>query len=286
MKFLNSKRVLDNRDLFTSHVFKARSANCLRTKKEFIGAINTVQRTAFSSEEFVKIEFDNGLITTFLSNNEVFEPEHLLADKHITPKYARKEFEHSINRAISIIQDVNPGLYQLLNSIIGTIAVYSIAERDGGSISNGIGLIWLSPQREWDEEYYGEMLIHELIHNCIFLEDMVRGVMPNTDLLGIEDALSISAIRQTRRPYDKAFHSACVVAGIMYYYFMLGKLEKASEYRASLLTTLDSLQISYERLRAKEQSVLSPNGYEILKELHDFSQAFDYSQIEKSLSFT
>ncbi|WP_462253248.1 hypothetical protein [Ferruginibacter sp.] len=273
-------------NLFAIHVLQTHDSISSQSKRNFIEAINTVQRTSFANEEQAKVEFDNTATTSFLLKNGVFQEKELVNDAHIIPTLDRPIIEESVNQALSLIGDVNINLLNLLNSVIGSISVYSIPERDGGSISNAIGHIWLSPLKEWDRRYYGEMLVHELIHNCVFLEDMVRTIMPNTNLLGVEDALSISAIRQTRRPYDKSFHSACVVTGIMYYYNQIGESERGLQYLPSLRNTVTDLQKSYSKLAEQNLFVLSPNGYDILNDLQTFSQDLDYSVFENSLSLS
>jgi len=271
-------------NLLASHVLQKPHGDILNSKSDFIKAINTIQKTSIANELNAKMEFDNKDIIGFLLKNGVFNDDELINDSHIIPFAERALIENSINEALLLIRKANLNLFKLLHSVIGTIAIQSIPERDGGSISNGIGLIWLSPLKEWDSKYYGEMLVHELVHNCVFLEDMVRGIMPNTELLGMEDALSISAIRQTRRPYDKSFHSACVVSGIMYYYTQIGESEKATQFLPSLRNTLEDLRKSYDRLAEQNQYVLSQNGYEILNEIYSFSKELEYSVFENSLA--
>jgi hypothetical protein len=284
MRFLNSSRVLQNMNLLASHVLQTRETGKFNHKRDFIEAINVIQKTSFANNLTAKVEFDNQNIVNFLVRNGVFNENEIIGNANIIPFNERSIIESSINDALSLIRKTNVNLFNLFHSIIGSIAVHSIPERDGGSISNGIGLIWLSPLKSWDSKYYGEMLVHELIHNCVFLEDMVRGIMPNTDLLGIDDALSISAIRQTRRPFDKSFHSACVVSGIMYYYTQIGDPEKAMQFLPSFRNTLGDLKESYEKLAKNGQYVLSQNGCEILNEMYSFSKELEYSVFENSLA--
>ncbi len=284
MRFLNSDRITQNMSLLVSHVWGSAIMPSQTLKGQFISAINTIQGTSFSGGDQINVEFDNRITSDFLYKNGVFNEHEVLNDTHIIDMQVRLSIENSIFEALSLIQIADSNLFKLLNQLVGSVGVYSIPERDGGSISNAIGLIWLSPLREWQKIYYGEMLVHEFVHNSVFLEDMVRGVLPNNDLLGVDDALSISAIRQTKRPYDKSFHSACVVIALMYYYYQIGYTVKANSYLPQLRTTIQSLKNSYERLASRNLYVLSPNGFEILKEMELFATNNDFSVIEKSLS--
>ena len=141
------------------------------------------------------------------------------------------------------------------------------------------------PDSDWTTEYYAEMLVHEFVHNSVFLEDMVRGIMPEPELLERNEALSVSAIRQTRRPYDKAYHSACVTAAIMYYY------RSDWQYRQSLSTPhplcgeqLMSYIATTQPLKSRGLNLLTDNGREIIQDLQHFVDDPRYELIASSLA--
>ena len=119
------------------------------------------------------------------------------------------------------------------------------ARRDGhagGSVSHHIGLIWLAPEPEWTEELWLEKVIHEFVHNAIFIEDMVHRVLvAGADRLGQPDAQVTSAIRQVKRGYDKAYHSALVSFTLVEMYLALGRPNLAKPFLAPLVICLDDL---------------------------------------------
>ena len=255
-------------------------------KVSFIGAMNSTQSTTIrSSDNDLYLEFENPDLVKTLVARTVFSEDEVSDGKCLFSTQERQRAVALIEEAKRLLQEISPDLYFLITQLIGSVAVYRIPERDGGSVSCCIGLIWLSPQREWKVEYCAEMLVHEFIHNSVFLEDMVRGIMPTPNLLDCDDALSISAIRQTRRPYDKAFHSACVSAGIMYYYHLLGQDAVAYRYLPALARTLTDLTQRCESLLSKQLIVLTDNGRRLLGELNQFvASGADFSLVEESLA--
>ncbi len=195
----------------------------------------------------------------------------------------RDELKNLLNDAKTLLARRLPDLYSLMTQVVATVGIYRIPQRDGGSVSSNIGFIWLSPKPDWTVEFCAEMLVHEFVHNVVFLEDMVRGIMPIPELLEQEEALTISAIRQTRRPYDKSFHSACVTVGIMYYYNMIGRMQNADLHLEPLKRTVEELCASEQNFRCKGQELLTDNGRRILDELSQFTREPDYFAITKAL---
>jgi hypothetical protein len=256
------------------------------TKASFIDAMNDAQSTTIRSlNNDLYLEFENPELVKTLVARTVFSQDEVAESRYLFLAEERQEVTALVEEAKCLLQEIGPELYFLITQIVGSVAAYRIPQRDGGSVSCCIGLIWLSPQREWNVEYCAEMLVHEFIHNSVFLEDMVRGIMPTPSLLEHEEALSISAIRQTRRPYDKAFHSACVSTGIMYYYHLLGQDSVAFRYLPALIRTLADLTQRYESLLSKQLIVLTENGRKLLDELNQFvANGADFSMIEESLT--
>jgi hypothetical protein len=74
-----------------------------------------------------------------------------------------------------------------------------------------MGAIWLGLDPNDEISDYAALILHEYVHQCLFLEDMVRSIFigGKTDL-AVPDALVTSALRRTPRGYDKSFHSAFV----------------------------------------------------------------------------
>ncbi|HEX5759730.1 MAG TPA: HEXXH motif-containing putative peptide modification protein [Thermoanaerobaculia bacterium] len=286
MRYLDKRRVVLNMQLAAAHLTGTEPPPSAELKQEFIAGLNDVQSTSIRSiKDDLYWEFDNPGLVNLLVEKTVFSLAEVSGGVHLLPDNERKQVIHNLEAAKALLADADPNLYYLLTQLVGSVAIYQIPYRDGGSVSCCIGLIWLSPHKDWQVDYYAEMLVHEFVHNSVFLEDMVRGIMPNPTLLDRDEALSISAIRQTRRPYDKAFHSACVAAAIMYYYHCSGDVKKAETYIVPLQRTVADLSEADGALRAQGLDLLTDNGREIVEELRRFIvHGPDYSVIANALA--
>jgi hypothetical protein len=162
-------------------------------------------------------------------------------------------YEASADRFISLF----PELYESFSTLIRYVI---FAKRDGysgGTVSSRIGLIWLSPTTEWSDDEWLENLIHELVHNALFLEDLVHSIFSvGSSRLQQPDALALSAIRQVKRGYDKSYHSAFVSQTLIEYYLAIEKPEKAITFVYPLIICLDDLR--------KNTLLVSEHGKELL----------------------
>jgi hypothetical protein len=124
---------------------------------------------------------------------------------------ARAPLQAALCRTLNTLSQVFPATSASLHKVIRHVIFAGREGYTGGTVSNRIGLIWLAPKPEWTDYTWLENLVHEFVHNAIFVEDMVyRLLVAGGDRLEQPDALAISAIRQTKRGYDKAYHSAFV----------------------------------------------------------------------------
>ncbi len=285
MRFLDRRRVLSNIHLAVRYL-NGSLPHTAAVKSDFIGGLNRAQSTTIRSlDDDLYLEFDNPELINRLVERTVFSPDEVTEGVHLFSGEERSQIASLVDAAKDLLAREIPNLYYLITRVIGSVAVYRIPLRDGGSVSCNIGLIWLSPRTDWTVEYCGEMLVHEFVHNSVFLEDMVRGIMPTPELLEQDDALSISAIRQTRRPYDKAFHSACVAAGIMYYYHAIGRDAEAQSRFAPLKRTIENLYESDMAVKCRGRDLLTKNGRDIVDELRRFvTGGPDYLSVANALA--
>ncbi|MGB7923479.1 MAG: HEXXH motif-containing putative peptide modification protein [Pyrinomonadaceae bacterium] len=283
MRFLNSGRVRSNMELAASHLLGERPPpSCL--KKSFITAMNRAQSTTIQTlPDDVYVEFDNPALVDYLVKRAVFSAG-TVANGIYLPESERVQVRNNIEAARHLINQIDPHLNHLITSLVGSVAAYRIPDRAGGTVSCCIGLIWLSPSQKWNVQYYAEMLVHEFVHNSVFLEDMVHGVMPNPTLLEHEKALTISVIRKTRRPYDKALHSACVAAALMYFYHRLGDESAAETYLAPMRHTIRELYEHDNELHEQGLDLLADNGRQIINDLQRFIEGPNYAIIHDALA--
>ena len=132
----------------------------------------------------------------------------------------------------------------------------------GGSISSRIGITWLAPSSSWIGRDCGEYLYHEYVHQCLFLDEMVRTVFcRDRNAMSEPDNMIVSAIRQGElRPYDRSYHSAFVAAAIIEYRARMGRTCAARSLFPGLWPCLDALA-------RNGSEFLTDNGAEQLDQL-------------------
>ncbi|WP_419241289.1 aKG-HExxH-type peptide beta-hydroxylase [Cardinium endosymbiont of Nabis limbatus] len=84
----------------------------------------------------------------------------------------------------------------------------------GGSSSAGIGLIWISGHGALDREDIAELLLHELTHHQLFIDERCH-MHYNYAALCKPENFSSSAILNKKRPLDKVVHSIIVATEII-----------------------------------------------------------------------
>lgn len=169
-------------------------------------------------------------------------------------------FQSTYDGAVARFMRLFPELFGSFSSLIQYVI---FAHRDGysgGTVSSRIGLIWLSPSVEWSDDEWLENLIHEFVHNALFLEDLVHSIFSvGSARLEQSDALATSAIRQVKRGYDKSYHSAFVSQTIIEYYLAIGKNEKAASFIFPLVVCVEDLN--------KNTTLISEHGKQLLMNL-------------------
>lgn len=84
----------------------------------------------------------------------------------------------------------------------------------GGSSSASIGAIWLAVGEKITEADLVEMLVHELTHHLMFIDEL-NNPQFNYKLIVAKENFARSAILKRMRPLDKVIHSIAVGASIV-----------------------------------------------------------------------
>jgi hypothetical protein len=130
----------------------------------------------------------------------------------------------------------------------------------GGSVSNAIGWIWLSPQADWTSGEYSENLIHEYTHNVLFLEEMVNTLFSvSASVMAEPENRVVSAIRRVPRFFDQTFHAAAVAIVLTEFAICEGRLRDARLLVHGLLPSLDAMK--------EKRALMTDNGYTLLLEM-------------------
>jgi hypothetical protein len=140
-----------------------------------------------------------------------------------------------------------------------------------------VGLIWLNPRIEWGARKTGENIVHEWIHNMLFLADMVDPIFA-VDYIGLsaESAHATSAILHRKRPFDRCYHSAAVAAGLVFYHSISGDEERADALIEPTVRTVRELQ--------GKPDLMTQSGSDLLQEVGRFLETRDCDRVMALLS--
>jgi len=278
MRFIEGGRILANMVAATRYL-SGEAPAAPAVKAPFFRAINPLQASELPAEPDVTIDFDSTAIASSAVRGHLIGPEFIAGDAHLLPANERESARAGLLAGLDLIEEVDPTLRYLISQLVATIACYRVPGTDGGSVSSCIGLIFVNPAPHWTRESWAEIVVHEFIHTCMYVEDMVQCVFPDPRLWTHEDAMTTSAIRQTRRPFDKVYHSACVSIGTMYLKHALGL--NPDEHLAPLRRSVREMGEADRRMQAAALELLSENGRTILHQMQAFADRPDYAQVRR-----
>lgn len=116
--------------------------------------------------------------------------------------------------ALAILKSKSEEFYSFLELAIHSIFFRDAARAAGGSNSSGLGIIWLNIKNTLNAFDVAELLIHELAHNYVFIDELCHKHYDYQKIYK-EKNYAISSILKTPRPLDKVVHSIIVSAEII-----------------------------------------------------------------------
>ena len=144
----------------------------------------------------------------------------------------------------------------------------------GGSASGAIGSIWLSMHKNIYFDDVMELLVHELIHHLLFLDELVHSHFNYKKIL-LEENFAYSSILNRNRPLDKVVHSMVVATEVVLARFtFLGESDSIYIHPDSE-TMLRNVVKSYESVHAlkKLDDLLTARSLEIIERCHNTCQS-------------
>jgi hypothetical protein len=224
-------------------------------------ALNALQRSHIPFEaEKVVLTFDSTEVIDEMLRESLLAPDLCQNEAHLFASEERRQISARIADALHYIKAVDPNLEFLIRTLIGTIICLKQPEKAGGSVSTLTGLIWINPRLNWTVVEYAEAIVHEYIHNSIFLCDAVRNVFAYPINFSNPEALVVSAILKIPRPYDKAYHSAIVAKCLGDFLSRAHQSQKAAFVMAGMGQTLPGLL-------GKQEQMLTHTGKSLLSQI-------------------
>ncbi|WP_437296197.1 aKG-HExxH-type peptide beta-hydroxylase [Sorangium sp. So ce426] len=128
----------------------------------------------------------------------------------------RQRAETALEAAIGAMKSHHPELSALFELVIHSIFLRKSSGAGGGSTSNAVGVIWVNCRDDWSRQDFEELLIHELTHNLVFLDELRHLHFADYKLIAQPQNYARSAILATQRPLDKVFHSIIVAVELIH----------------------------------------------------------------------
>lgn len=279
MRFFDRLWVLDSVDSIAT-VAWSETPTAQQLRNRYISALGHLQPwTAIQWEpDGPAITFDNPKAMADFIRREAWERRRPIQERFF-PIHQRTVLYDLVCNGLDAISAVNRDLRELIELTIGEIFLAQEGEFGGGSLSSAVGLIWLNPSVEWDRRRTGEYIVHEWIHNMLFLADMISPLFA-VDYVGLsgESAHVTSAILKCKRPFDRCYHSAAVAAGLVFFRTISGDAKKADALIASAIRTVRELQ--------EKPELMTRSGTDLIHEVGHFLETRDCDRIVALLSGT
>lgn len=120
-----------------------------------------------------------------------------------------------VERSLAELNRLNPELSELFQLAVHAVILCGSGQNQegrrahGGTSNRCIGVIWLNIHPGLSVENIIEMLIHELTHTLVFLDELIHAHF-NYYTIGKEQYWALSSILKKTRPMDKVVHSIVV----------------------------------------------------------------------------
>lgn len=268
LSFARRDHVLEN----IGHVIRFVDSSLLSPGNEryaYLTCLNKIQRLTFPmSDEPDEILYDFDLQDhRALEIAKYFMDVHGILPEHIFSPDERQIVLKRMGEAFHMVRDFDAEYAEVIRLLVGCFIFARKRGFGGASFGECLGAIWLSPSPKWETIDFAESIIHESIHQANFLDIMVRGMYSvHPHVMEKDDALVISAIRKTKRPYHLALDSIWVAAALMRFYESQNLPAKAVAFCTPMLPTL-------AELKQQEQHFLTAYGQGRLRELDEFVRA-------------
>jgi hypothetical protein len=183
------------------------------------------------------------------------------------PLTLRSDYQRRVDWVMHRLARTDPELQESVTTVIAALLFGRLPRFGGGSNSSMIGCVWLNPKAGWTDDDWIDNIVHEYVHQCLFIEDMRAGLFTvDGEVLAQPDALVRSALLRTLRPYDRAYHSCFVSFALIQLHNRLGLQDRVEDHMDPLQQTLDGL--------IDKSSYLTPNGLAVLQSLCEAVDTF------------
>jgi hypothetical protein len=179
---------------------------------------------------------------------------------------------NKVIKALEILKKLDEDLFSLLTTTIHSIFIRNYNQllgtsgTHGGSSSGAIGVIWLTVNDNVTEYDLVELLIHELTHNLIFIDELNRPQFVYNEIKKKEN-YAHSSILTMNRPLDKVVHSIIVAAELLLTREKLMNFDYVKNIHPETVVMRKNILNSIESVKNMKNidDVLMPRGKELVQ---------------------
>lgn len=208
-------------------------------------------------QEMLKHRFSQRQELDDLRQDEVIEEHRYLDTIQIT---------HKVRLASDWLKQHSPLHFKIYNLAITDILVAASTRARAGSVSTAPGCVWIGDICEYANWEVAEILVHELIHTLVFLDEN-RHSHYDYRLISNSENNSISSILNIPRPVDKAFHSIIVAIELIKFRNLTKQNLKSNRVHPPTATLLHQVRKSItdlQKLVEREPAILTPRAKALL----------------------
>ena len=148
---------------------------------------------------------------------DIFNCDNALNDISHAIKPDRQAYEESMKLFRQFQESIASNLdLDALFSLAVTGLFYAPSDHaGGGTTSAAIGVIWVDPRPSWNRSDLFEMMVHELSHTLMFIDEYTHRHYESLIEIAKEKYYFRSAILAKDRPLDKVVHSLVVSTEVL-----------------------------------------------------------------------
>jgi hypothetical protein len=112
-------------------------------------------------------------------------------------------------------KDLDGGIWRWFTFIVNSVFCSHSQLASAGTTSSAVGIIWINRPSQFSTRDLKELLVHELTHNLMFLDEWRYGHYKDYKILEQQRYYALSPILGRLRPLDKVIHALVVATELL-----------------------------------------------------------------------
>ena len=158
--------------------FTGRKQNMGTLRKDYFDSLNEIQRYKFyfnaKSEEILFVNDIKDLVIqpTFRHLLDIAELNH----ENYFSQIETNSIKNNVATSFKLIDKYYAGLTKSILRLVACFLLVKQNEAAGGSSPTSLGAVLLNPSETWQEVDYADTILHESVHQSVYLDDMVNEI--------------------------------------------------------------------------------------------------------------